>query len=346
MLLSSRIFRPKAGSTGPPVPEETSMTLILNRRAALVAGTALLGLGAPALAQARRRLTVATGGTGGVYFVYGGGLARVLTEKVPNVQATSQVTGGSVDNINLLSAGDADIGFSTLDSVVDALNGVGAYARGGKREVRIIAVLYDNVLHAVATPAINSVAEMKGKRIGVGSAGSSTEGWADRTLEAAGLNPKTDIIRDNLGVAESANALADGKIAGFFWGGGVPTAAIRDLAQSGRTAFKLLDTSKELVEMNKKYPGLYRESIMPPNSYPGQTQAVSGIGVANVMLVDAKAPNDLVTLILEGIFNNLTDMQAIHPEARKLTLQTAAVKLAAPFHPAAEAFYKARGVSM
>lgn len=322
------------------------MTLILNRRAALVAGTALLGLGAPALAQARRRLTVATGGTGGVYFVYGGGLARVLTEKVPNVQATSQVTGGSVDNINLLSAGDADIGFSTLDSVVDALNGVGAYARGGKREVRIIAVLYDNMLHAVATPAINSVAEMKGKRIGVGSAGSSTEGWADRTLEAAGLNPKTDIIRDNLGVAESANALADGKIAGFFWGGGVPTAAIRDLAQSGRTAFKLLDTSKELVEMNKKYPGLYRESIMPPNSYPGQTQTVSGIGVANVMLVDAKAPNDLVTLILEGIFNNLTDMQAIHPEARKLTLQTAAVKLAAPFHPAAEAFYKARGVSI
>lgn len=322
------------------------MTLILNRRAALAASAALLSLGAPALAQARRRLTVATGGTGGVYFVYGGGLARVLTEKVPNVQATSQVTGGSVDNINLLSAGDADIGFSTLDSVVDALNGVGAYARGGKREVRVIAVLYDNVLHAVATPAINSVAEMKGKRIGVGSAGSSTEGWADRTLEAAGLNPKTDIIRDNLGVAESANALADGKIAGFFWGGGVPTAAIRDLAQAGRTAFKLLDTSKELVEMNKKYPGLYRESIMPPNSYQGQTQPVSGIGVANVMLVDAKAPNDLVTLILEGIFNNLTDMQAIHPEARKLSLQTAAAKTAAPFHPAAEAFYKARGISI
>jgi TRAP transporter TAXI family solute receptor len=346
MLLSSRIVSLKAGSTGPPVPEETSMTLILNRRAALAASAALLTLGAPALAQARRRLTVATGGTGGVYFVYGGGLARVLTEKVPNVQATSQVTGGSVDNINLLSAGDADIGFSTLDSVVDALNGVGAYARGGKRDVRVIAVLYDNVLHAVATPAINSVAEMKGKRIGVGSAGSSTEGWADRTLEAAGLNPKTDIIRDNLGVAESANALADGKIAGFFWGGGVPTAAIRDLAQAGRTAFKLLDTSKELVEMDKKYPGLYRQSIMPPNSYQGQTQPVSGIGVANVMLVDAKAPNDLVTLILEGIFNNLTDMQAIHPEARKLTLQAAASKTAAPFHPAAEAFYKARGISI
>lgn len=323
------------------------MSMFLTRRTALAAGVGLASLAAPALAQARRRLTVATGGTGGVYFVYGGGLARVLAEKLPNTQATAQVTGGSVDNINLLSTGDADIGFSTLDSVMDSRAGIGAYARsGGKRDVRVIAVLYDNVLHVVGQPSLNSVADMKGKRIGVGSAGSSTEGWADRTLEAAGLNPKTDITRDNLGVAECANALADGKIAGFFWGGGVPTAAIRDLAQNGRTPFKLLDTPKELEVLNQKYPGLYRSSIMPPNSYVGQTQPVSGIGVANVMLVDAKAPNDLVTLILEGIFNNLADMQAIHPEARKLSLQSAASKTAAPFHPAAEAFYKARGISI
>jgi TRAP transporter TAXI family solute receptor len=326
--------------------EEAFMTIGFSRRSALIAGAGVLALSTPALAQSRRRLTVATGGTGGVYFVYGGGLARVLTEKLPNTQVTAQVTGGSVDNINLLSTGDADIGFSTLDSVVDALGGVAAYARGGKRDVRIVAVLYDNVLHVVANPSLNSVADMKGKRIGVGSAGSSTEGWADRTLEAAGLNPKTDITRDNLGVAECANALADGKIAGFFWGGGVPTAAIRDLAQGGRTPYKLLDTAKELVAMDRKYPGLYRSSIMPPNSYTGQTQPVSGIGVANVLIVDAKAPNDLVTLILDGIFNNLTDMQAIHPEARKLALQSAASKTAAPFHPAAEAFYKARGVAM
>lgn len=322
------------------------MSILLTRRSALVAGAGLVTLSAPALSQARRRLTVATGGTGGVYFVYGGGLARVLTEKLPNTQVTSQVTGGSVDNINLVTSGDADIGFSTLDSVIDALNGVAAYARGGKRDVKVIAVLYDNVLHTVAQPSLNSVADMKGKRIGVGSAGSSTEGWADRTLEAAGLNPKTDIIRDNLGVAECANALADGKIAGFFWGGGVPTAAIRDLAQNGRTPFKLLNTSKELAEMDKKYPGLYRLSVMPPNSYAGQTEAVSGIGVANVMLVDGKASNDFVTLILEGMFNNLADMQAIHPEARKLTLQNASAKTAAPFHPAAIAFYKARGIAM
>lgn len=320
------------------------MTFAFSRRSALAAGATLLTV--PALAQSRTRLTVATGGTGGVYFVYGGGLARVLTEKLPNTQATAQVTGGSVDNVNLVSAGDADLGFSTLDSVVDAVNATGAYAQGGKRDVSVLAVLYDNVLHVVAQPSIASVADMKGKRIGVGSAGSSTEGWADRTLEAAGLNPRSDITRDNLGVAECANAFADGKIAGFFWGGGIPTAAIRDLAQGGRVPMKLLDTSKELVALNQKYPGLYRGFTMPPNTYAGQTYPVPGVGVANVIVVNTKAPAAMVTRILEGMFNNLTDVQAIHPEARKLSVQSAATKTAVPFHPAAEAFYKSKGVAM
>jgi hypothetical protein len=320
------------------------MSINLTRRVALASGAAMLST--PVLAQSRTRLTIATGGTGGVYFVYGGGLARILTEKMQNTQATAQVTGGSVDNVNLVSAGDADMGLSTLDSVVDALAGQGAYAQGGKREVSVLAVLYDNVLHVVAQPSINSIADMKGKRIGVGSAGSSTEGWADRALEAAGLNPRTDITRDNLGVAECANAFADGKIAGFFWGGGIPTAAVRDLAQGGRVPMKLVDASKELVAMNAKYPGLYRGFTMPPNSYAGQTTPVPAIGVANVIVVNAKAPNALVTRMLEGIFNHLPDVQGIHPEARKLNLQSAATKTAVAFHPAAEAFYKAKGVAM
>jgi uncharacterized protein len=325
------------------------MSIIINRRAALMAGVGgAVALSAPALAQSRRRLTVATGGTGGVFFVYGGGLARVWSEKLANTHVTAQVTGGSVDNVNLVAAGDADVGFSTLDSVDDALKGVGAYAKDGKRDVRVLAVLYDSFFHVVANPTmgVNTMADMKGKRIGVGSAGSSTEGMADRCLEAAGLNPKSDITRDNLGVAESANALSDGKIAGFFWIGGVPTAAVRDLAQGGRTPMKFVDTSKELAAMEKKYPGLYRPFSLPANSYGGQAEAVPGLGVANVLVVSASAPAPVVTAMLEGTFNNLTDVQAIHPEARRLTVQGAAAKTAIAFHPAAEAFYKSKGVAM
>lgn len=325
------------------------MSFVLNRRTALIAGAGgALALGAPALAQSRQRLTIATGGTGGVFFVYGGGLARVWSEKLTNTHATAQVTGGSVDNVNLVAAGDADVGFSTLDSVDDALKGVGAYAQGGKRDVRILAVLYDSFFHVVASVAsgVNTVADMKGKRIGVGSTGSSTEGMADRVLTAGGLNPKADITRDNLGVAESANALSDGKIAAFFWIGGVPTAAVRDLAQGGRTPMKFVDTSKELTVLEGRYPGLYRSFTLPANAYGGQTAAVPGLGVANVLVVNASAPEKLVTAMLEGTFNNLADVQQIHPEARRLTVAGAAAKTAIPFHPAAAAFYKAKGIAM
>lgn len=324
------------------------MTDLISRRG-IVAGGLGLGaaalIGAPALAQAKQRITIVTGGTGGVFYPYGGGIAKILTEKIPNMQATSQVTGGSVDNCKLVAAGDADIGFATLDSAYDAVQGVGAYAKDGKLDVRVLAVLYDSFLHVVgAQGQATTVASLKGKRVSVGSAGSSTESIADRVLEAAGLNPKTDITRDNLGVAESAGALKDGKIAAFFWIGGVPTAAVRDLATSGQPALQFVPTGEELAKLERQWPGLYRTFNLPANAYTGQAAAVAGLGVANVLVVSAKAKNDQVTAALNGIFNNLEEVQKIHPEARRLTLAGAAAKSAVPFHPAAEAFFKSKGV--
>jgi TRAP transporter TAXI family solute receptor len=324
------------------------MTDLISRRGVVAGGLGLgaAGLiGAPALAQARQRLTIVTGGTGGVFYPYGGGIAKILTEKLPNMQATSQVTGGSVDNCKLVAAGDADIGFSTLDSAYDAMEGVGAYAKDGKLDVRVLAVLYDSFLHVVgAQGAATTVASLKGKRVSVGSAGSSTESIADRVLEAAGLNPKTDITRDNLGVAESAGALKDGKVAAFFWIGGVPTAAVRDLATSGQPALQFIPTGEELAKLERQWPGLYRSFNLPANAYTGQAAAVSGLGVANVLVVSSKLKDEQVKAALEGIFNNLEEVQKIHPEARRLTLAGAAAKSAVPLHRAAEAFYKARGV--
>ncbi|MEI8145010.1 MAG: TAXI family TRAP transporter solute-binding subunit [Alphaproteobacteria bacterium] len=319
----------------------------LTRRAALVVGAgAGVSLAAPSLAQSRTRLTIATGGTGGVFFPYGGGLARILTEKMTNTQATAQVTGGSVDNVKLVNGGDADIGFSTLDSAYDAMKGEAAYKNDGVQDVRVLALLYDSYFHVIGSQGagVNSIADFKGKRVSVGSAGSSTESIADRALAAAGLNPQRDVTRDNLGVAESANALADGKIAGFFWIGGVPTAAVRDLAQGGRTPLKFVDTSKELAAMERQWQGLYRSFELPANSYNGQTAAIPGLGIANVLIVSGKAPARLVTTVLETVFANLADVHSIHPEARRLTLAGAAAKTAVPFHPAAEAFFKSKGV--
>jgi uncharacterized protein len=326
------------------------MAFDISRRGMVAGGAALAAgslIGAPALAQSRQRITIVTGGTGGVFYPYGGGIAKILSEKVPNMQATSQVTGGSVDNCKLVAAGDAEIGFSTLDSAYDAMQGTGAYQRDGKLDVRVLAVLYDSFLHVVGAQGagISNVASLRGKRVGVGSAGSSTESIADRVIEASGLNPRTDITRDNLSVAESAGALKDGKVAAFFWIGGIPTAAVRDLATSGQPPLTFIPTGEELAKLERQWPGLYRPFNLPANAYTGQAAAVSGLGVANVLVVSSKARPEMITAVLNGIFNNLEEVQKIHPEARRLTVQGAAVKTAVPLHPAAEAFYRSKGAA-
>jgi TRAP transporter TAXI family solute receptor len=184
---------------------------------------------------------------------------------------------------------------------------------------------------------------MKGTRVSVGSAGSSTEAIADRLLEAGGLKPMSDVKRDNLSVAESAGALKDGKIDAFFWIGGLPTSAVTDLVTTGNVKVVFVPTADVLGKLNAKYPGLYRSFTMPKGVYAGVPNDVPGVGVLNILFVSAGMKNETVGKILKGIFDNLAEVQKIHPEAKMLTLQGAAAKTAVPFHPAAAAFYKARG---
>ena len=318
----------------------------LTRRTLMLSAAALALL--PARGQARRRLVVVTGGTGGVFYPYGGGLAKVLSEKMPNTQATAQVTGGSVDNVKLLSEGEADIGFSTLDSAYDGYTGAGAYAEDGPQNIRLIARLYDSFLHVVTTEGagITSIGELKGKRVSVGSAGSSTESIADRILAAGGLDPHADLTRENLGVSESAGALADGKIDAFFWIGGLPTTAVKDLASAGQLKLRFINTATEVAVLKTRYPDVYADLTMPAGTYAGQDGDVLGLGVANVLVVPADADDALVTDVLTAVFDNLDAVHAIHPEAATLTLTGAFVRTTAPWHPAAEAFYTARGVSL
>lgn len=318
----------------------------MNFRYIAFAVLALGALAGGALAASKLRLSIATGGTGGVYYPFGGGLARILTQKVAGFQVTAEVTGGSVDNIKLVGAGDADIGLSTIDSAVDGLKGVGAYKDTGPQKIATLVVLYDSFVHIVARAdaKIAKVADMKGKRVSVGSAGSSTEAIADRLLEAGGLKPMSDVKRENLSVAESAGALKDGKIDAFFWIGGLPTSAVTDLVTTGNVKVVFVPTADVLGKLNAKYPGLYRSFTMPKGVYAGVPKDVPGVGVLNILFVSADMKADTVEKILKGIFDNLAEVQKIHPEAKMLTLQGAAAKTAVPFHPAAAAFYKARGV--
>lgn len=315
-------------------------------RVAVLAAVSVLVVAGGAIAASKQRLSIATGGTGGVYYPYGGGLARVLSQKVPGFQVTAEVTGGSVDNIKLVGAGDADIGLSTIDSAVDGVAGTGAYKDTGPQKIQAIAVLYDSFVHIVARAdaKIGKVADMKGKRVSVGSAGSSTEAIADRLLEAGGLKPMKDVTRENLSVAESVGSLKDGKIDAMFWIGGLPTSAITDLVTTGNVKIVFVPAADVLAKLNVKYPNLYRSFTLPKAVYAGVPKDVPGVGVANILFVSADMKADMVEKILKGVFDNLADVQKIHPEAKMLTLNGAAAKTGIAFHPAALAFYKARGV--
>lgn len=287
---------------------------------------------------------IGTGNTGGVFFPYGGGIARVLTQKLPGAQVTAQETGGSVDNMNLILNGEAALGMSTVDSAYDGLLGQGAYTAAVP--ACAIAVLYNSFVHIVASEAsgINTVEDMKGKTISVGSAGSSTEGAADRVLAAAGLDPKADISRQNLSVNDSVAAMKDGKVDGFFWIGGLPTSAVTDLTTTSNVKVKFVPAGQYVAALTAKYGPVYTELALPKDVYSGVAADVPGIGIGNILFVSATMNEGLAYDITKTIFDNLADVQASHPAAKALTLETATVGSSIPFHPGAIRYFTEKGV--
>lgn len=288
-------------------------------------------------------ISIATGGTGGVYYPYGGGLAKVLNENLPAVRASAEVTSASVDNLKLIRDGKADIAFALADTLADAVHGRGAF-NGAPVAVETLAVLYSNYTHLVtlASSGIHMVGDLRGKTVSTGSPGSGTEVIAFRVLRAAGLNPDADVTRQGLGASESADALKDGKIAAFFWSGGLPTAAVQDLSHSPGITIGMIPTGDLVAALRKDYGDLYFPLTVPASAYPGLTVDVPVVGVANVLVVNKSMPEQLAYDVTRLLFDRQADLAAIHPEARNLSLATATKGSPAEMHPGAARFYKER----
>src|SRR5437868_13684943 len=253
---------------------------------------ATLALGG-AIAQ-QRAIAIGTGGTGGVYYPIGGALANLLSKQMPNMQATAQVTGGSVDNLKLIGSGQSEIGFSMADAAVDALNGEDKF-KGNKVYLRSLMVLYLKIMHVVSIEGtgVNTMADLKGKRVSTGAPGSATEVMAFRVIEAAGLDKDKDMKRERLSVAESVNAIKDHKIDAFFWVGGLPTSAVTDLGATPGVKIKLIDHTEALDKMNAKYGKLYVTDVIPPKTYPGQETENHISTVWNILVANEQMPDDV-----------------------------------------------------
>lgn len=292
-----------------------------------------------------QRLSIATGGTGGVFYPYGGGIAKVLTETIPGVEATAEVTAASVDNLKFLKQGTSDIAFTMADMAKDGLGGQEAFKDFGPVPVRALAVLYPGYTHLVVRgdSGITSVAGLKGKVVSTGPPGAGSAILADRILATAGLDPARDIRPHNLSVSQAVDAMKDGKLDAFFWNGGVPTAAVLDLLHSPGLTANILPLDDVLPGLQRRYgTDMYYRTVIPKGAYK-LARDVPVVAVAVVLVVSESMAEALAHDITKVLFDEQAALAAIHPQARELALSTATKGAAVPFHPGAERFYRERG---
>ena len=298
-------------------------------------------------AQKTVRLSIATGGTGGVYYPLGGGMANVLSKYIPYAEATAEVTTASVDNCLLVGQGKADLALIMADTGWDAYQGKAQFK--GKVPLRTAAVLYPNNMHMVTVEGkgIEKITDLKGKRVSTGAPGSGTEVMALRVIEAYGLDPNKDMTRDRLSVSESAGALKDGKIDAFFWVGGLPTAAITDLGATPGVKMKLIGHAEAVPKMRGKYGPLYVKGVIPVKTYPGQSMEIPIAVVWNLLVCNENMKESLAYDLVKTLFDHKPELVASHREASSLSLEhQAGGGSPIPFHPGAIRYFTEKGLKI
>jgi TRAP transporter TAXI family solute receptor len=298
---------------------------------------------APVASAQTTRLSIGTGGTGGVYYPLGGGMASILSKNVPGWQATAEVTGASVANLQLIGQGKQDFGFTMADAAWDAVSGLAKF-KDKKVDARTLMVLYPNKVHVVtvAGNGVEKLSDFKGKRISTGEPNSGTELMALRLLEAAGIDKA--VSRERLSVAEGVNAIKDRKIDGLIWVGGLPTAAITDLATTPGITIKLIDHAEYGEAMNKKWGPLYVKGTIPASTYKNQTTDNANLDVWNLLVADAKMSNEMAYTIVKTLMEKKDDLVAVHREAENISLDKQADASPIPMHPGARKYFEERGV--
>ncbi len=294
---------------------------------AVVAGCGGGGGDAETSGRAPERLVVTTGGEGGIYFVYGDAYAKVISRHLPGYRATARGSTGAVENLMRLRDGEADIALTLGDTALDAVEGREAFER--PVPMRALAQIYPSYIQLVtkADSGIATLADLAGKRVSVGAPDSGTQVVAARVLDVAGIDPRTAFRRTQLGVAESAQALEQGAIDAFFWSGGIPTAAVTELA--GRSPVALVDLRRFTRAMRARWGGVYEHATIPAGTY-GLSAPVATISIPNYLVVDEHM--DI------GLAYDLTKL--VHDSAGAAD-RARAQRVIAPvgLHPGAQEFY-------
>jgi len=307
------------------------------------AAIAALSLSTPAVAQ--DQLSIATGGTGGVYYPMGGGLAEIINNHVEGYSATAEVTGASVENMGLIATGDADLAIGLADTVSQGYTGTGRFDGQQLPMIRALASLYANVIHIVALDdsGITSLEDLRGKRVSIGAPGSGTEVNANTILQANGIS-YDDLDEQRLNFNETADALANGDIDAGFWSVGAPTSSLLNLATTQDIV--ILALSQAELDAAIAADSTFAQTIIAGGTYNGVDEDIAVLGIPNVLTVSSEMSDEVAYEVTKAMFENIADLQAVHPAANETTVEFTVSATPVPLHPGAIRYYEETGVTL
>jgi TRAP transporter TAXI family solute receptor len=296
-------------------------------------------------AQAQEQLSIATGGTGGVYYPMGGGLAEIINNHIDGYSATAEVTGASVENMGLIATGDADLAIGLADTVAQAQTGTGRFEGQQLEMIRGVAVMYANLVQIVtlADSGITGLSDLAGKRVSIGAPGSGTEVNAAAILNANGLT-YDDIDEQRLNFNETADALSNGDIDAGFWSVGAPTSSILNLATT--QSIRMIELTAEEIAAARAADPIFAEAVLAGGTYAGVDADVPVLGIPNVLVASSEMDDDLVYAITKAMFENIADLRAVHPAANQTTVEFTLAASPIPLHPGAIRYYEEIGATI
>ena len=286
------------------------------------------------------KIFLATGSETGTYYSFGIALGQVMKDKIGQ-EFGVQSTGASKANIQLVADGDVSMAIVQNDVMDYAFNGTNTFAaEGAIQGFSAVATLYAEVIQIVAKPGITSVADLKGKTVSVGDAGSGTEFNAAQIFEAYGMT-FDDINKQSLGFTDSADKFKDGQLDAFFVTAGAPTTCITDLATSND--FVILSIGETEMQYLKDNYGYYTEYTLAAGTYDKQTEDATTVAVKATLIAADDLSEDVVYNVTKGIFENIEAIKATHAKGAELSADSGVQGVSIPFHAGAEKYFKEIG---
>jgi uncharacterized protein len=299
----------------------------------------------PALAQ-QKFITIGTGGVTGVYYAAGGAICRLVNKDRAkhNIRCSVESTGGSVFNVNTIKAGELDLGFTQSDVQYNALKGIGQFKDQAYPDLRAVFSVHPEPFTVLARKEANvkTFADFKGKRFNVGNPGSGTRASMEELLGAMGWKMSDFSLASELKADEHGPALCDGKIDGFFYAVGHPSANIQDPTIScGAKLVPLTGPAVDKLVAEKPY---YAKATVPAGLYQNNPDAISTYGVLATVVASSKVPADTVYAVVKAVFDNFDEFKKLHPALANLTPeQMVKDGNSAPLHEGAAKYYKEKG---